>query len=174
MCLRGLFFVSIEVIYYSHEDFKFQRNFMKKILFASILFIVAAFVSAQSLPSWVKMGMSEEQIRRNFNGELTLEIGKDTLENLNFLSGKERNQYYEFWIHSQAGLIQVMLVEDYSISNFNSIISSLRLRYGDPEFEEGEYYFSANLPVDVEEIVVGIYDGSIEIYYAFRNYPNPL
>ena len=145
---------------------------MKRVLLASFLFLVSTLIYAQTLPSWVRMGMSEEHIRRNFNGELTLVIGQGSMiKNIIFLSGKERNQYYEFWIHPQVGLIQVMLLEDYSISNFNSIISSLRLRYGYPELEEGEYYFTSNLPPNVEEILVSVSDGFIEIYYVFENYP---
>ena len=145
---------------------------MKRFLLVSFLFLVNTLIFAQTLPSWVRMGMSEEQIRRNFNGELTLDIGQSgSIRNFRFLSGNERNQRYEFWIHPQVGLIQVMLFEEYTIANFNSIISSLRQRYGNPELEEGEYYFILNLPPNMEEIVVAVNDGFIEVIFVFENYP---
>ncbi|MCL2374621.1 MAG: hypothetical protein FWC65_05200 [Treponema sp.] len=140
---------------------------MKRFLFVLFLFLLTSPIYAQTLPSWVRMGMSEEEIRRNFNGELTLEIGQSgRISGFKFLSGNDCNQRYEFWIHPQVGLIQVMLFEEFTIANFNSIISSLSLRFGNPEFEGGEYYFILRLPPDIEEIVVAVHDGFIEIIYV--------
>jgi len=145
---------------------------LKKFLLVSIFSLVTTLIYAQTLPSWIRMGMSVEQIRRSFNGNLTMEIGQSgSIRNFIFLSGNEHNQRYEFWIHPQVGLIQVILFEEYTIATFNSIISSLRLRYGNPEFEEGEYYFLLNLPDNIEEIVVDVQDGFIEVIYVFENYP---
>ena len=145
---------------------------MKRFLLVLFLFLVTTIIYAQTLPSWVRMGMSEEQVRRNFNGTLTANIGQSSLiRDFVFLRGNERNQRYEFWIHPRVGLIQVIMFEEYTISNFNSILSSLRQRYGEPEFEEGEYYFIYNMPHNMEEIVLGANDGFIEIIYVFVNYP---
>ncbi|MCL1993514.1 MAG: hypothetical protein FWG66_11275 [Spirochaetes bacterium] len=148
---------------------------MKKTLLLYFIAVMAlaanAPVYAQALPSWVRMGMSEQQIRQNFSGSLILELGEGLNSDLRFLNGNAGNLQYEFWLHYRTGLVGVVLFENFSVSTFNSIISSFRLRHGEPELDGDEYIFYRNLPPDIEEISVSVASGLIEIFYVFWNFP---
>jgi hypothetical protein len=132
-----------------------------------ILFIVLDIeeISAQSLPRWLRMGMSKQEIENNFNGEELWERIPDLYIHILTSPGI----IYQFKIDKNKGLTEYWMVSSYL--NLQNIIEDYSLFYDEPSIIENEYWWFnvEKLPEDIIAICVKSNGKVINIIFFFSN-----
>jgi hypothetical protein len=132
---------------------------VKEIILFSLFFFKSFFVYSQDLPSWVRVGMTRDELLRN-----GATISKsDESDWYAFIT--EEGHVYRLYIESTKGL-SIVVESDGSSLDFNKITARFSSKYGNPTVRNNNYYYRQNLPRDVEMITMSI-SGEITLCFYY-------
>jgi hypothetical protein len=136
------------------------------------LFFGFCAIEAQNLPSWIRVGLTKDEIQRQINdGWPTNELMENMDPNIFGYFNREGLRIL-FHINPAKGLEQVFIKGGIlSDLSFTSTIADFTKRYGQSRIRNDSiYYFNRNLPTDVEMILVTRTDDddSAEIVYFLK------
>ena len=132
---------------------------MKKYILFTIVLFASINIYPQSL-SWIKMGMTESEIRNNLNhnGIWTRSESDGLVDVYTYYYIQESTNVYQFFIDKHKGCVYYKIAIKKSITNERSLINNLTDLYGPPKFTRGQYLWSIGndniLPVDIVGITL--------------------